>query len=67
MNKPRRPVLPKDAPAPPPTAQPDPRARPDERKEGGPDFAKEGRQREKAAADRRDAGRDPPGAEKPQG
>jgi hypothetical protein len=61
MNAPRRPSLPKDAPAGPP--QPDPRHRPDERKEGGPDFGKEGRQKDKPAQLRRDAREGPPGVD----
>ena len=51
MNKPRRPRLPAITPEPPPPHQPDPRFRPDERKEGGPDFGKENRQKEKARRD----------------
>jgi hypothetical protein len=62
MNAPRRPVLPEGAaPATPP--QPDPRHRPDERKEGGPDFGKERRQKDKPAELRRDAREGPPGAD----
>lgn len=55
MNTPKRPRLPRDVPAPPPPDRPDPRLRPDERKEGGPDFGKEGHQREKARRDHADA------------
>ncbi len=61
MNAPRRPALPcKPASAPLPP-QPDPRARPDERKEGGPDFGKEARQKAKPADLRRDAREGAPG------
>jgi hypothetical protein len=62
MNEPRRPVLPEpERPAQPP--QPDPRHRPDERKEGGPDFGKEAKQKEKPAELRQDATEPAPGLE----
>ncbi|BDG73001.1 hypothetical protein [Roseomonas fluvialis] len=62
MNAPRRPVLPPQAP-PAAAPQPDPRHRPDERKEGGPDFGKEGRQKDAPARLRRDAREGPPGVD----
>jgi hypothetical protein len=62
MNEPRRPVLPPQAP-PAAAPQPDPRLRPDERKEGGPDFGKEGRQKAAPAQLRRDAREGPPGVD----
>jgi hypothetical protein len=62
MNEPRRPVLPDpERPAQPP--QPDPRLRPDERKEGGPDFGKETKQKQKPGELRQDAREPAPGLE----
>lgn len=63
MTEPRRPTLPQKPQAPLPV-QPDPRHRPDERKEGGPDFGKEAKQKEKPAELRQDA-RDPPAGLEP--
>ena len=46
MNEPRKPRLPKIEPDKPAPRGPHPLDRPDERKEGGPDFGKAGKQHE---------------------
>ncbi|HEY4252075.1 MAG TPA: hypothetical protein VGM87_12765 [Roseomonas sp.] len=58
MSMPGKPKLPDQAPTRPPAADPDPRHRPDERKEGGPDFGKAGKQQRNKEKAKEDAGRE---------
>lgn len=57
MNTPRRPDLPENAPEKAPD-KPHPLHRPDERKEGGPDFGKDGKQRENRRKTQDDAAKE---------
>ncbi len=58
MSTPGKPTLPDQAPTRPPAADPHPLQRPDERKEGGPDFGKAGKQERNKEKAKEDAGRE---------